>query len=316
MKKITIFIANFIIIISIASCSSIEGVDSVNDVLQSESVREPNEITMFLPSASGGDVFQTSRTLIDYSNSSKGYIMVQYLGGNTGKIKFRVETPVGETYTYDLHGKTGYQTIPLSEGNGYYTFTMYEQASGDQYYVADSFGLTASLENEFTPFLHSNQFVNFTPETVAIVEAADFYQHTATDLDFIKAVYSYTMDAIAYDDEMAVEASSGNLSGYLPVLDTVVSTGKGICFDYAALMTAMLRSQGVPTKMTFGYAGDVYHAWISVYSAESGWLDNVIQFDGTSWALVDPTFKDNEGGNSAVSEFIGNGDNYVKKYVY
>ncbi len=316
MKKITIFIAYFIIIISVTSCSSIEGVDSVNDVLQSEIVREPNEVTMFLPSASGSSVFQTSRTLIDYSNSSKGYVMVQYLGSNTGKIKFRVETPIGETYTYDLHGKSGYQTIPLSEGDGYYTFTMYEQASGDQYYVADSYGLSIYLESEFSPFLHSNQYVDFTSENKAIIEAADYYQHTVTDIDFIKAVYSYTMNTIAYDDEMAAAANSGNLSGYLPALDTIVDSGKGICFDYAALMTAMLRSQGVPTKMTFGYAGDVYHAWISVYTEEAGWLDDVIQFDGVSWALVDPTFKDNQGGSSAVSEFIGDGDNYVKKYVY
>ena len=44
----------------------------------------------------------------------------------------------------------------------------------------------------------------------------------------------------------------------------------GICFDYAALMTGMLRSQGVPCKLVVGYAGTVYHAWISVWTAEHG----------------------------------------------
>ena len=68
-----------------------------------------------------------------------------------------------------------------------------------------------------------------------------------------------------------------------------LSTGKGICFDYAALMTAMLRSQGIPTKLEIGYSGEVYHAWISTYIDEIGWVDNVIQFDGKSWSLIDPT---------------------------
>ena len=48
---------------------------------------------------------------------------------------------------------------------------------------------------------------------------------------------------------------------------------KGICFDYAALMTAMLRSQGIPTKLEIGYSGEVYHAWISTYIDEIGWVD-------------------------------------------
>ena len=41
----------------------------------------------------------------------------------------------------------------------------------------------------------------------------------------------------------------------LPSVDETLKTKKGICFDYAALMTAMLRSQGIPTKLEIGYQG-------------------------------------------------------------
>ncbi len=34
-------------------------------------------------------------------------------------------------------------------------------------------------------------------------------------------------------------------------------------------MTAMLRSQGIPTKLEIGYSGEAYHAWIST------WIDGV-----------------------------------------
>ena len=49
---------------------------------------------------------------------------------------------------------------------------------------------------------------------------------------------------------------------YLPNLDQIYKKKKGICFDYAAVMTAMLRSQGVPTKLVIGYTGNAYHACV------------------------------------------------------
>ena len=42
-------------------------------------------------------------------------------------------------------------------------------------------------------------------------------------------------------------------------------------------MSAMLRSQRIPTKLDVGYSGDVYHAWISCYVTEVGWVDNIIE---------------------------------------
>ena len=80
-------------------------------------------------------------------------------------------------------------------------------------------------------------------------------------------------------------------------------------------MTAMLRSQRIPAKLQVGYAGETYHAWISVYTEEDGWLDNVIQFDGNTWQLLDPTFASNNE-RSEVAEYVGDGDNYLLKYSY
>lgn len=51
----------------------------------------------------------------------------------------------------------------------------------------------------------------------------------------------------------------------------------------------MLRSQGIPTKLEVGYVGEVYHAWISCYVDETGWVDNIIEFDGKDWSLLDPS---------------------------
>ena len=51
----------------------------------------------------------------------------------------------------------------------------------------------------------------------------------------------------------------------------------------------MLRSQGIPTRLEVGYAGTVYHAWISTYIKDVGWINGIIQFNGSGWTLIDPT---------------------------
>lgn len=117
---------------------------------------------------------------------------------------------------------------------------------------------------------------------------------------------------VKYDDEKAQNVQSG----YLTSVDETLKTKKGICFDYAALMTAMLRSQGIPTKLEIGYSGDIYHAWISTWLNEKGWVDNIIQFDGKSWELMDPTLAANSDNKEDVKEYIGNGEHYVLQYSY
>ena len=84
---------------------------------------------------------------------------------------------------------------------------------------------------------------------------------------------------------------------------------------YSAVMASMLRSQGIPTRLEVGYAGTAYHAWISTYITDVGWVNGIIEFDGTTWALMDPTFAANTNANT-LKNFIGDGSNYKTKYIY
>jgi hypothetical protein len=94
-----------------------------------------------------------------------------------------------------------------------------------------------------------------------------------------------------------------------------LQSGTGICLDYAAVMASMLRSQNIPTRLEVGYAGTAYHAWISTYIAEVGWVNGIISFDGKSWSLMDPTFAANSS-QQTLKNFIGDGSNYSTKYIY
>ena len=77
----------------------------------------------------------------------------------------------------------------------------------------------------------------------------------------------------------------------------------------------MLRSQNIPTRLEVGYAGSAYHAWISTYITDVGWVNGIIQFDGVSWSLMDPTFAANSS-EEELRSFIGDGSNYTLKYRY
>ena len=248
--------------------------------------------------------------VIDYSNTADGYVMVQYTAQSDLRLKVQVKGP-STTYTYNLTPRK-WAAFPLSDGNGVYQVTIYQNVTSSRYAAVLSLNTPVELKDEFAPFLHSNQYVDYDNAPKTTAAAAQLIGTQTDPLKKVEAVYDYVVKGMTYDKELA----AGVKSGYLPVLDTVLEKKSGICFDYAALMTGMLRSQGVPCKLVVGYAGTAYHAWISVWVEESGWVDGVIWFNGTSWQRMDPTFASSGGGDPSILAYIGDGTNYTAKYFY
>ena len=154
--------------------------------------------------------------------------------------------------------------------------------------------------------------MDYAPAANTLAKAKELVGSETDTLKKVQLVYDFVVKNVTYDTEKAASVQSG----YLPVLDTVLATGKGICFDYAALMVGMLRSQNVPCKLVVGYAGQAYHAWISVWTAETGWVDGAIYFNGSTWQRMDPTFASSSNSSESVMKYIGDGSNYTTKYVY
>lgn len=266
--------------------------------------------TYLAVSASGVDVKKNGQAIIDYSNIKDGYVMVQFTGTTTKRLKAQVKGP-STTYTYDIKQQE-WTTFPLTDGNGKYQVTIYENITGTRYTSVLSHSFTAKLTDEFAPYLRSNQYVNFEAAPKTIAKAAELTRDLSDPLAKVQAIYGFVVDGFTYDRQLAATVKSG----YLPVLDTVLEKKSGICFDYASTMTGMLRSQGIPCKLVVGYAGTAYHAWISVWSEETGWIDGAIYFNGVSWHRMDPTFASNSKRSQSIMEYIGNGSNYSAKYFY
>lgn len=263
------------------------------------------------PEASGKSTKAEGGATLDYSNSSEGYVMVKASG--SGKTKVQITKQGGKTYTYDLKADGSYTVFPLTSGDGNYTIGVFKQVSGNQYAQMLNTSISVKLRNQSLPFLYPNQLVNFTSKSTAVSKGEELAKGANDQLGIVQKVYDYVVNNLTYDTQKAKSVTPG----YLPNVDSVLASKKGICFDYASLMASMLRSQGIPTKLEVGYvSGGLYHAWISVYINGVGWVDNVIYFDGKSWKMMDPTFASSGKQSPETIKFIGNGKNYSMQYMY
>jgi transglutaminase-like putative cysteine protease len=294
-----------------ASASPIEGVDTAAEI-NAVTDSAPAVSTILIPEASDEIVYDNRKATIDASNSEDGYVMIKYTGSVKTKIKALIDTPTGIRYIYNLNSSGDYEVFPLTDGDGTYTIGVYENISGCKYATAYSTRIKICLKDQFSPFLRPNQYVNFNQDSQVVVKANELCQGETAELDKITSIYNYVVTNFTYDKQLAATVKSG----YLPVLDTVLANKKGICFDYAALMTGMLRSQGIPTKLVIGYSGSAYHAWINTYVKGQGWVNGVIHFDGEKWELMDPTYASTAKSSTSIMQYINDSRNYVAKYLY
>ena len=262
------------------------------------------------PVASGTETIGNELVTIDISNSSEGYIMVEYFG-DCSKVKLQITCPNTTTYTYNLSSAAGMEVFPLTKDSGSYKLSVFENIEGTQYSTIFSEDTEVNIVNQMGPYLYPNQYVNFTSDSPCVDKAKALATPCNNDLEVVSNIYNHVINTITYDYQKAETVQSG----YLPNPDETLSTHTGICLDYASLMASMLRSQRIPTHMEVGYAGEVYHAWISTYIEDIGWVNGIIQFDGSSWSLMDPTFASSADAKE-LKKFIGDGSNYSVKYIY
>lgn len=185
------------------------------------------------PQADGLKTFTADTAAIDISHTQEGYIMAKYTGSNA-KPKLQPTGTDGITYTYSLY--KDYSTFPLTSGDGTYQVGVYENVSDDRYTTLLSETFSVTLTDPLKPYLYPNQYVNFTADSLPVAKAEELADGASSDLDIISSVYKYIITHFTYDYSKA----SSVTSGYLPDIDEVFTSEKGICFDYAAVMTFLV----------------------------------------------------------------------------
>ncbi|SNS71258.1 Transglutaminase-like superfamily protein [Anaerovirgula multivorans] len=213
------------------------------------------------------------KAILDTGNLESGVIGVEYNNNSTKRMKVMIEKDENK-YTYDMNNKK--EDFSLQMGNGSYTINLLENTEGNKYKVVYQDTVVLSMKEENSAFLGSVQMIKWNSSMKAIKKAEELVKDAKSDEEKVEKVYQYIINNIEYD----YDKISRLTSDYLPQVDSIFVDNKGICYDYASLFAAMLRSVGVPTKLVKGYAPDVkeYHAWNEVYIGSKG-----------QWVTIDTT---------------------------
>lgn len=196
---------------------------------------------------------------VDYSHMDQGYVMVK---AAKSKKKLKVRVKKGDkTLTYDLNTNGKYEVFPLQYGEGKYTFTLYKNVSGKKYSEEGKVAITAKMSDPLMAFLYPNQYVAYDEKTACVKEAEELCKDLEGDQKKIfKTICEYMRTHFAYDYIKSVSVKSGTL----PDIEGAWKKHMGICQDLAAIMVAMLRSQGVPARLDIGTLNaSLYHAWVT-----------------------------------------------------
>ena len=294
---------------------SVSSVQEVVESRQSEKDFKPYQAPEFADSVFHADQAEgKGDVLLDLSNVSLGYGAVSAKADSRVKLQITTEGANDPKYTYDVPTDGTPIIFPLTSGDGKYTFFVGENVSDTRYAQLYQTQCDVKLQDEFQPFLRPSVYVNYSQDSECVRKAAELAETAETALDVVEAVYEYVCDNITYDKELASQVQAKTKTSYVPDLDQVLKSKKGICFDYAALAAAMLRSQGIPVKMVFGDVSpnDVYHAWNMFYTEQTGWVSVHFQVKTGDWNRLDLTFS----ANGADDTFIGDGSNYLDQLYY
>ncbi len=257
--------------------------------------------SLYLGGRSRDALYGNEKAQLELSGlNASGVVRARYLAGGDRRIKLRITRTGGRNYHYDLNTAGDWQQYTLTQGDGEYAITVYEQVEDTRYTPVLTHTVTLELDDPAAPFLQSGPFVSFTSDSAAAALAGELTDGMDSDGEKIDAVFDYVTEHLSYDELRSATAEPG----YLPDVDAVLQADKGICLDYAALMSAMLRSQGVPCKLLVGYAGSVYHAWVEVPDGAGG------------WKRMDPTFVSGRGNTPEMAEYVADDANYRTVYVY
>lgn len=236
------------------------------------------------PTQPGQLVYESNGYKIDYSNAEYGYISIlSPSSDSTLKAQISLNDTV---YTYTLVSNE-YVIVPLQMGNGVYSIRLLKNKEGSTYVVSASTKIDIELVDETTAYLYPNQIVNYNKETQAIMKSFELTQEADSEIERVYEIYQYIIQNIDYDYDKAELAQTKFI---LPIIDETYLIEKGICFDYASLMSAMLRVQHIPTRVVTGYVEQGYHAWVEVYIQDTGWINPSVYFESELWGRVDPTF--------------------------
>lgn len=261
-------------------------------------------------------LIENDTVTLDIESLSLGAVRVRYNKTDSSqKVKLIIQKDKMR-YIYNLQADGQWQTYSFQMGSGSYNLQVLVNKKDNLYNAVLDTDLEVELSSQEAPFLHSNPMVRFSEDSKTVELARSLTQGKTTDREKAQAIYEYVVNNIKYDYDKAKTVKPG----YRPDCDEILEAGKGICFDYASLLSAMLRAVDIPAKLVTGYVAprNSYHAWNEVYLNDS--LPSEVELDKPfcqeGWVRLDATHRANARDSARSLEFTGNDLNYVERLEY
>lgn len=204
----------------------------------------------------------TESTEIKYQENN---IIITMEIGQT-KLKAGVTDSNGNTVYWPITTSPAY--IPVYQ-NGEYTVTVFKNIQGTRYSQVMKKQITVSDLSVFVAWAP-----NVNPLTSKLFLEDEDVKAVISGKN-PKAVFDFVRSHLTYDKDFDGQ------KGYVPNLDDVWTDKSGICYDYAAAVAIMLRTENIPCKIVVGYANGTYHAW------------NEVQING-EWIFLDSCWNEYE----------------------
>ena len=257
-------------------------------------------VTAFLIIVTSSSFSAYAMEYFDTTDMNKGLIHVSYSDG--GKIKLIIEKN-SKKYTYDVNSSGIKESFPLQLGNGNYKIGLYKNTTGSTYRLIESKVINVKLSEANTVFLNSIQNIDWNIDSKAVLKAVELTKDEKDLQKKAQMLWDFMVKNNSYD----YAKLSTLKSGYIPVIDKTLEEKKGICYDFTSLYAAMLRSQGIPSKLIKGYApknAGGYHSWNEVYDETN-----------KAWVVIDTTY-DIQVLSWKKIQMLKNNDDYNKIYEY
>ncbi|MBP7402681.1 MAG: transglutaminase domain-containing protein, partial [Clostridia bacterium] len=242
--------------------------------------------------ASASAASSDGRAQVSMDQSASGVILVRMDGVAAGS-KAYVTTPAGSSFQYNI-APGQWLGVPCNGGSGDYTVMLLENVGGSTYLPLLNQAFSVGLGSWLSPYTAASVMMNFGSGSSAVQTANSLCSGISTTDGKVSAVYGWVTSHITYNTALASQITSGSVTTYTPDIENIMSTRTGICFDYAAIMASMLRSQGIPTKLVMGNVPQGYHAWNEVFFEGIGWVVvadfRVAEVNGSAFVMFDSTF--------------------------
>ena len=166
-----------------------------------------------------------------------------------------------------------------------------------------------NLSDDHFDMLEPSRFARPSPELLAFMKIADLEKPVGDPLSALMTLQRGIYDSFDYEPGVT-EVNSP--------IEVALEQRRGVCQDYAHIMTAIARVWGIPCRYVSGYlyhkgsrdrsAANATHAWVEAYLPSLGWVgldptNNIIAGErhvraavGRDYADVPPTRGTYKGG--------------------